>query len=228
MQEQLKPEFVVPLVLYLCSDRCTDSGLILNAGGGVYGRAAILATPGVRLGDGVPTAEDIRKNWARIDLLEGAKPYPNANAQILEMLSPPAAPAPAPAAPAAAPSAPAAPAAAPSAPAAPAGAPTTVAEVFARMPEFFRPEKAAGVDVVFQFRISGPGGGDWYVVVKEGTCTVSPGVHEKPTTTLKMADEDFLALVAGKLPAMQAFTTGKLKIEGDLMKSQLVQKLFRF
>jgi len=27
---------------------------------------------------------------------------------------------------------------------------------------------------------------------------------------------------------MQAFTSGKLKIEGDLMKSQLVQKLFRF
>ncbi|MGB9873145.1 MAG: SCP2 sterol-binding domain-containing protein, partial [Anaerolineae bacterium] len=113
-------------------------------------------------------------------------------------------------------------------PAGPTGAPTTVAEVFARMPEFFRPEKAAGVDVVFQFRISGPGGGDWYVVVKDQTCTVSAGVHEKPVTTLKMADEDFLALVAGKLPAMQAFTSGKLKIEGDLMKSQLVQKLFRF
>jgi NAD(P)-dependent dehydrogenase (short-subunit alcohol dehydrogenase family)/acyl dehydratase/putative sterol carrier protein len=218
VQEQLKPEFVVPLVLYLCSDKCTDSGLILNAGGGVYGRAAVLSTPGFRLGDGVPTAEDIRKNWARIDSLEGAKPYPNANAQILEMLSPPAVGAP-PAPAAAAPSA---------APAPPAGAPATVADVFARMPELFRPEKAAGVDVVFQFRISGPGGGDWYVVVKDQTCTVSAGAHEKPTTTLKMADEDFLALVAGKLPAMQAFTSGKLKIEGDLMKSQLVQKLFRF
>jgi NAD(P)-dependent dehydrogenase (short-subunit alcohol dehydrogenase family)/acyl dehydratase/putative sterol carrier protein len=217
VQEQLKPEFVVPLVLYLCSDKCTDSGLILNAGGGVYGRAAVLSTPGVRLGDGVPTAEDIRKNWARIDSLEGAKPYPNANAQILEMLSPPAVGAP-----------PAPAASAPSATPAPSAAPSTVADVFARMPEFFRPEKAAGVDVVLQFRISGPGGGDWYVVVKDQTCTVSAGAHEKPTTTLKMADEDFLALVAGKLPAMQAFTSGKLKIEGDLMKSQLVQKLFRF
>jgi putative sterol carrier protein len=43
-----------------------------------------------------------------------------------------------------------------------------------------------------------------------------------------MADEDFLALVAGQLPAMQAFTSGKLKIEGDLMKSQLIEKLFKF
>ncbi len=224
VQEQLKVDFVVPLVLYLCSDKCTDTGLILNAGGGVYGRAAVLSTPGVRLGDGgrIPTVEDIRKNWKRIDSLEGAKPYPNANAQIMDMLAPPA---PAPAAPA--PTAPAAPAT-PVAPAAPAGVPSTVAEVFARMPEFFRPEKAAGVDVVFQFRISGPGGGDWYVVVRDQTCSVSAGVHEKPTTTLKMADEDFLALIAGKLPAMQAFTSGKLKIEGDLMKSQLIQKLFRF
>ncbi len=225
MQEQLKPEFVVPLVLYLCSDRCTDSGLILNAGGGSTAARRSSPRPGSAWATASRPLEDIRKNWARIDLLEGAKPYPNANAQILEMLSPPAARL---SARRACGRAAAAPAAALSAPAAPAGAPMTVAEVFARMPEFFRPEKAAGVDVVFQFRISGPGGGDWYVVVKEGTCTVSPGVHEKPTTTLKMADEDFLALVAGKLPAMQAFTTGKLKIEGDLMKSQLVQKLFRF
>jgi hypothetical protein len=30
------------------------------------------------------------------------------------------------------------------------------------------------------------------------------------------------------LPAMQAYSTGKLKIAGNLMKSQLVEKLFRF
>ena len=67
-----------------------------------------------------------------------------------------------------------------------------------------------------------------YVVVKDNACTVEAGVHSKPTTTLKMADADFMALIAGKLPTMQAFTTGKLKIEGDLMKSQLVEKLFKF
>ena len=43
-----------------------------------------------------------------------------------------------------------------------------------------------------------------------------------------MSDEDFLALTLGKLNAMQAFTSGKLKIEGDLMKSQLIEKLFKF
>jgi putative sterol carrier protein len=50
----------------------------------------------------------------------------------------------------------------------------------------------------------------------------------RPTNTLRMADEDFLALIGARLPAMQAFTTSKLRIEGDLMKSQLIEKLFRF
>ncbi len=104
----------------------------------------------------------------------------------------------------------------------------TVRSVFERMPEAFQAEKAAGVDVVFQFRISGPEGGDWQAVIKEASCTVGPGLHAKPTTTIHMADADFLGLITGQLPAMQAFTSGKLKIEGDLMKSQLIEKLFKF
>ena len=84
------------------------------------------------------------------------------------------------------------------------------------------------MEVIFQFAISGPGGGDWYAAISQGECEVQPGVHDRPTTTLKMSDEDFLQYVSGKLPAMQAYSSGKLKIEGDLMKSQLVEKLFRF
>ncbi|MBL7216503.1 MAG: SCP2 sterol-binding domain-containing protein, partial [Desulfobacteraceae bacterium] len=42
-----------------------------------------------------------------------------------------------------------------------------------------------------------------------------------------MADEDFLKMISGELNAMSAYTGGKLKIEGDLMKSQLVEKLFK-
>ncbi len=84
------------------------------------------------------------------------------------------------------------------------------------------------MDIVFQFCISGPDGGDWYTAIKDGACTVASGVHDKPTTTLKMSNDDFLKYVSGQLPAMQAYSTGKLKIEGDLRKSQLIEKLFRF
>ena len=34
-------------------------------------------------------------------------------------------------------------------------------------------------------------------------------------------------MMNGKLPPMQAYTSGKLKSEGDVMKSQLIEKLFR-
>ncbi len=100
--------------------------------------------------------------------------------------------------------------------------------VFDRIGDAFQAEKAAGVNVIFQFRISGPGGGEWYTIIKEGQCEAGAGKHEKPTTTIMMADEDFLALISGQLNAMKAYTSGKLKIEGDLMKSQLIEKLFKF
>jgi len=104
----------------------------------------------------------------------------------------------------------------------------TVAGVFENIPGAFQSDKAAGVDVVFQFDISGPGGGFWYITVKGGGCEVIEGSHRTPTTTIKMGDDDFVKLKSGQLNAMSAFTSGKLKVEGDLMKSQLIEKLLKF
>ncbi|MFZ5916628.1 MAG: SDR family NAD(P)-dependent oxidoreductase [Chloroflexota bacterium] len=210
--ERLAPELVAPLVLYLCSRECPVSGGVYNAGGGFFGRAAVVSGPGVRLDGKILTPEAVAAHWPAILSLQGAQEYPDANAALMAMLS-------------AAPPAAAAPAAAP-----PAGSepPTSVAAVFERMPQFFQPEKAGGVNVVFQFNISGPGGGDWHMAIKDGGCVVTPGAHNSPTTTLEMADADFLALIGGRLSAMKAYTGGKLKIKGDLMKSQLIEKLFKF
>ncbi|MBU0734087.1 MAG: SCP2 sterol-binding domain-containing protein, partial [Proteobacteria bacterium] len=112
--------------------------------------------------------------------------------------------------------------------AADAGGGLTVKKIFAGIRDAFQADKAAGVDVVFQFDISGGGGGSWYVTVKDSSCEVSEGSHVSPTTIIKMGDNDFINLITGKLNAMSAFTGGKLKVEGDLMKSQLIEKLFKF
>ena len=53
-----------------------------------------------------------------------------------------------------------------------------------------------------------------------------PPSSNTPVCTLIMDDTDFLAMMNGTLPAMQAYTSGKLIIEGDIMKSQLIEKLF--
>ncbi|MBI4775814.1 MAG: SDR family NAD(P)-dependent oxidoreductase [Deltaproteobacteria bacterium] len=206
-----KPEFLAPLVLYLCSDRCKDTGMIFNAGMGYANRAAFVTGRGVALGDGVrvPTIEEIHQHWDQINDLSGAAEYPNltaAFAPMLEALSGPQ----------------------DKKEPSPAQQEITVKDVFQRMPAAFRAEMAGGVDVVFQYRIGGPEGGNWRVGVKDGHCVVTEGLHERPTTTIKMADKDFLLLISGRLNAMSAFTSGKLKIEGDIMKSQLIEKLFKF
>ncbi len=87
--EQLKPELVAPLVLYLCSERCPVSGGVYNAGMGFFSRAAVVSGPGVWLqGDGdLPTPEAVAANWQQIKSLQGAQAYHDANAALLDMLS---------------------------------------------------------------------------------------------------------------------------------------------
>jgi acyl dehydratase/putative sterol carrier protein len=103
-----------------------------------------------------------------------------------------------------------------------------VKDIFEKMPDSFNADAAKGIDVVFQFNVSGEGGGNWYAEVKGGACKVAGGVSQNPTTTIKMDAADFEDMISGKLPPMQAFTSGKLKIGGDIMKSQLLTRLFKF
>jgi NAD(P)-dependent dehydrogenase (short-subunit alcohol dehydrogenase family) len=64
--ERLEPEYVSPLVAYLASDACTDTGRIFSVGGGYVARVALLEGPGATF-DHVPTPEDIADAWARIE-----------------------------------------------------------------------------------------------------------------------------------------------------------------
>jgi NAD(P)-dependent dehydrogenase (short-subunit alcohol dehydrogenase family)/putative sterol carrier protein len=208
--EKLKPEFVAPLVLFLCSDQCPVSGAIYNAGMGYFNRATIVTGRGVAIGDGkeVPTPESVAEAFDKIKSLEGAEEFANATASIGPMID--------------AFSQKKEGAADDSGPA------LTVESIFEGLPGAFQSDKAAGVDVVFQFDIKGAKGGSWHATVKDGACEVAEGSHGTPTTTIEMGDEDFVKMISGELNAMSAYTSGKIKIGGDLMKSQLIEKLFKF
>jgi hypothetical protein len=88
MFEKLRPEFVSPLVLYLCSDQCPGTGAIYNAGMGFFNRAGVVTGPGVMVGDGkeAPTPEAVAGHMDRIKSLEGAREYANAMAAFEPML----------------------------------------------------------------------------------------------------------------------------------------------
>jgi len=101
----------------------------------------------------------------------------------------------------------------------------TASELIQKMPESFRPERAGRADATVQFHISGQGGGDYYVIIKNKTCTVYEGTAAKADATLKMANDDYVALDSGKLSSMKAFTSGKVKASGNI---GLLQKMDRW
>jgi putative sterol carrier protein len=105
---------------------------------------------------------------------------------------------------------------------------TSAKEVFDKVPEVFNADAAKGLDAVFQFEITGEGGGNWNVTVKEGTCQVQEGNHDAPTVTLTMSTETWLAMMNKELNGMQAFMSGKLKLSGDMMLAQRIPELFPF
>ncbi len=95
----------------------------------------------------------------------------------------------------------------------------SVKDVFERhMPERLRskPDLVTKINAVYQFNISGPGGGQWAVDCATPGGAVSSGTSGSARCTVNCADADFLNIVNGKLNPQMAFMMGKLKIQGDM------------
>ncbi len=77
--EALKPDYVSPLALLLCSDRCPGSGGIFAAGGGFFAKAAMVQGPGTHLdfAHGI-SPEQVLAAWPEIAKMDGAKEYNSA------------------------------------------------------------------------------------------------------------------------------------------------------
>lgn len=111
-------------------------------------------------------------------------------------------------------------------PAAPAVSAEPISEdVFVAMDAFLQsnPDMVQRVKTVYQFRLSNPSS-VWTIDLKDAG-NVSAGETTKPGCTLEMNDSDFMDMCSGKADAMKLFTTGKLKISGDIMASQKLEFL---
>jgi putative sterol carrier protein len=103
----------------------------------------------------------------------------------------------------------------------------SVKEIFDNMPNRFNADAAKGVDAVIQFKLTGDGGGDYHVVVKDGACSVAAGAHAAPKMTMTIAAQDYVDMSTGKLNGQMAFMSGKLKIAGDMGLAMKMQTLFK-
>ena len=80
----------------------------------------------------------------------------------------------------------------------------------------FKPDKAAGVDVVVQVTVTGENSGDWFVTIKNQKLTVAGGTYPTPTLSLKITSKDFTDLVNRRISAEKAFFSGKIQFKGNI------------
>ena len=103
---------------------------------------------------------------------------------------------------------------------------TSVQEIFEIMPTTFLPDKAGDAKAVTQYVLSGDDGGNWYVAVADGKCTVEKGEHASPDITITMTDKNFIDLMNGDLDPTAAMMTRKLKLKGKMALAMKMDKWF--
>lgn len=75
--------------------------------------------------------------------------------------------------------------------------------------------KVAGINAAIQFDLAGEGGGMQWLRITDDGVTTGEGEAENPRMTLRASADDFASMISGTLNPMQAFMTGKIKIQGD-------------
>ena len=70
--KKLTPEYVAPVVSYLCTEEVPDTASVFIVGGGKVQRAALFQNEGVTF-ENVPTVDDVAAQWSKIDDLSAAK-----------------------------------------------------------------------------------------------------------------------------------------------------------
>lgn len=103
----------------------------------------------------------------------------------------------------------------------------TVKQLVFNHEKAFLPEKAAGVNAIIQYKLTGDQGGDYIISIANGVCQVEEGEAENPTMTLTADGEYFGDVLLGKEDGMKGFMTGKLKLAGDLNLAMKLTSFFK-
>ncbi|MEK6655284.1 MAG: SCP2 sterol-binding domain-containing protein, partial [Thermodesulfobacteriota bacterium] len=103
----------------------------------------------------------------------------------------------------------------------------TAHDIIATLAERFQPEKAAGVAMAIGYDLTGDGGGRWTLMIKDGKCAVRGGLAGDLTVKMTMEADVYTGMMLGTIEAVTAFTSGKVKIEGDMAAAGATAKFFR-
>jgi putative sterol carrier protein len=115
------------------------------------------------------------------------------------------------------------------------GAPTAVSgghmdstpqEVFDSMRGSFQANKAKGVHARYQWDLSGPQGGQWWIDVDDGKYKMGKGKIDNPSVTFVAKAKDWVAVSNHQLGGTWAYLTGRLKIRGDQGLARKLGEIF--
>lgn len=101
-----------------------------------------------------------------------------------------------------------------------------IEQIFTNMPANVDLSKLGDFKATIVFSLSGEGGGDWQVNVADGKVTTEKATAEKPTAKVSMTADDYKDMMSGKLNPVQAFMSGKVRVEGDLNAVMKMQSIF--
>jgi putative sterol carrier protein len=103
---------------------------------------------------------------------------------------------------------------------------STPQEVFDSMRGSFQATKAKGVHARYQWDLSGPNGGQWWIDVNDGAYKMGKGKIDHPNVTFVAKDQDWVAVSNGQLGGTWAYMTGRLKIRGDQSVARKLGEIF--
>jgi len=103
---------------------------------------------------------------------------------------------------------------------------STPQDVFDSMRGSFQPAKAKGVHARYQWDLSGPNGGEWWIDVEDGKYKMGKGKINNPTVTFVTSDKDWVAISGGQLSGTWAYLTGRFKVRGDQGVARKLGEIF--
>jgi putative sterol carrier protein len=103
---------------------------------------------------------------------------------------------------------------------------STPQEVFDSMRGSFQAAKAKGVHARYQWDLSGPRGGQWWIDVDDGKYKMGRGKIDNPNVTFVAKDRDWVAVSNHQLGGTWAYLTGRLQIRGDQGLARQLGEIF--
>ena len=95
-----------------------------------------------------------------------------------------------------------------------------------KIPEYFNPEKAIGVNAVIQCLFTREHASNWVITIENQACKVDEGLAIDPDITIKATTEILMKLLTGDMDPMRAFLLGKVKVFGDLTLGMKIVDFF--